>query len=341
MTVYKNIVVAFTAEYSEEARQIYDAIVDTDEHSNAFLTYTKNIICPLKLKNVFDEYVLVGPTCPLHRHIRKNKKVIEYFGTVVLDKDEKVTSINETDNMDQYKILQANDDIKEIVGAIRSGQDIFDIKTIKYIPFTNKTIADIFKKYQIKMTKNIDEKSMKEQVDFYAKENILGKHIDSKRVFAIVFTSKHYQNTVDQAYEILRKYRHSVIKMYLKDVSYERLISVDSIECIILVDCPLFECDIPLHIPVISLFSMCRGIDKEWVGVNYKQNSVEIKLNQRELNSRMSDLVIRKTEVAEILKQRDFQGVEYKKDDCDYEIHEGRKGIASSYETEGERNESK
>ncbi|KAL6120885.1 hypothetical protein NUSPORA_02306 [Nucleospora cyclopteri] len=203
------------------------------------------------------------------------------------------------------------------------------------------------------------------------KENTNGRFIKEKSVFAIIYTNKYYEEIAEKAYKLLRKYKRSVYKLFLKDVNYERLISIDSIECIVLIECPSIPFTIDIHIPVISLFSMCRGIDDQWTN-DYSRNQIKIieKKEKREEkvekeenaliftdNTAVSDILVKRdfqgvpfknkeekeenaliftnnTAVSDILVKRDFQGVPFKNKEEDFEIHEGRRGIAGKYENE-------
>ncbi|OQS54263.1 hypothetical protein EHP00_2207 [Ecytonucleospora hepatopenaei] len=71
-------------------------------------------------------------------------------------------------------------------------------------------------------------------------------------------------------------------------------------------------------------------------GEGWKRNRVELFMSEKSCGEKGSELVVKNCEIAKVMESREYQGVEYKGEEEDYEIHEGRKGIAADYKEEGE-----
>lgn len=370
----KNILVVFTKEYTNEAKEIYDFIDKNHEGINTYMITVNDIICPLKINDSFDTYILVGNDCPMHHFANKN--VYKYNNIVVKNEEDQIVDIKENDCLGNCKIYRNKTDMKEFLSNLfvedknicnklnsccienkkkktceekedkeRENSCSGNVCTQKteiceVNAYKNKDAAEnnLVLEENLKIYEDYFKKVQNEcESSFFMKENIKGKHFADKTVFAIIFTSIYYEKYANEAYNLLKKYKSNVFKLFLKDVNYERLISVDSVDCIILIDCPMFECNINIHIPIINVFNLCRGIDQQWVGDNFIQNKVKLYKTDKIENNSERSILIRDGDLAQILVKREFQGVEYKTSQEDMEIHKGRRGIANAYESEGKK----
>lgn len=140
----------------------------------------------------------------------------------------------------------------------------------------------------------------------------------------MIFTSLLFENIADDiCARINQEYR--AYKIFLKDISYERLISIDNLDCIVLVDCEFFPCSINLHVPVVSPFVLNCYFENSWsdrFSANHFKGSGSLEIANYHYAS-------------EIMVSRLDNAVAYNKEVESMEIHEGRKGIASEYDDEG------
>ena len=296
------ILICFTKEYSKEAKLIYDNLIK--ENFNIFLYSVTDIICTYKLDDKYDVYILLGNDCLEHKQI-ENKVIYKLYNIKVEDDE-------------IYKVTcNINDFSTKIINDLFKNEE-YSCK-YEYEKITEMTIINRYKRY------------LEPTNQFLMKENIKGKYFKTQNIFAVIYTSKRYEKIADETVSLIKKYKNSVYKLYLKDVSYERLISIDSLDCIVLIDCQMFEFDINLHIPVISVFSLCRGIDNQWTDV-YNRNEIRIiKSDHIDEDEHTTEIVSYST-VAKIMVNREFNGVKFKDDEKDDTIYEGRKGIANDYE---------
>lgn len=336
MTYLKNckrVAVVFKEEFKQVAKIIYDAILHDYPHIDLFFLHRTSVICPLKLNDTFDGYILIGLLCPLHTFTDNT------FIKSVCNSTYLTNNMPDIEYVSPSGIYLQDNTIKEILDYIFDKNPL----PLKYTKETNPLTIELFQEYLIRTTDpeilEIHHPQLsKKQMSLIMKENINGKYIRDRHVFAIVFTSKYYESRAEECYRLLKKHKSNVFKLFLRDVSYERLISIDSVDCIILIDCPMFNRTFDIHIPIISVFSLCRGIDEKWIGDKYNQNNIHlISDNIKNNTSQIETLPLPKgNEITKIFIDRTFHGVEYDNiTDNDDEIHIGRTGLPSNYDGEG------
>ncbi|ORD99360.1 hypothetical protein A0H76_977 [Hepatospora eriocheir] len=164
-------------------------------------------------------------------------------------------------------------------------------------------------------------------IQYLMKECSNSKLIDKYDVFGIVFTNKTYESVADKIIKTLSN--KNCYKLYTKDVSYERLYSIDIVECVILIDCPLFN----YNLKYITPFSVYTHFNKEWNVDDYDRNIVNlnIKTDLKDEISLSKELKITNQNLVKKINNKSFLGVEFKNHIEDMNIHEGNSGIASDY----------
>lgn len=329
----RRVAVVFKGEFKQVAKAIYDTISHDYPHIDLFFLHKTPVLCPLKISEAFDGYVLVGLMCPLHT-FPDNTFVKSVCNSTWLTENTHYVDYS----LSSSSIYSQDNTIKEILDYI------FDRTPLppRYNEETSPAIMNLLQNYLIRTTDpgmlEVHHPQLaKQQMALIMKENINGKYIRDRHVFAIVFTSKYYELRAEECYRLLKKHKSNVFKLFLKDVSYERLISIDSVDCIILIDCPMFERSFNIHIPIISVFSLCRGIDEKWVGDKYSQNDIHLVTdNISDDTPQMETLPLPKgNEITKIFIDRTFHGVEYDNTTDDDEIRIGRAGLPSNYDGEG------
>ncbi len=170
-----------------------------------------------------------------------------------------------------------------------------------------------------------------EDVNFIMKQNIRGNFVKGKEVFCVIFTSVYYEKVADEIIKILTKLGKNCYKLFLKCVSYERLITIDTAECIILVDCPFVEYE-HYGYNIITPFSLSAGLGGKWL-CKHKRNL--IKYEENDVDEKMStDIVSRVERIGKIVQGKTFKGVGFGNMGSveDMTIYEGKRGVASCYE---------
>ena len=211
--------------------------------------------------------------------------------------------------------------------------DTADRDKIPLIVTENQSILDYYNYKHESIKRLPNGLALKSRMKHLMKENVNGAKIKEKKLIALVFTDPSFEGVVDELYRRLSR-KARVYRVFLKDISYERLISIDHIDCIVLVDCPVFQCDMPIHIPIVSPFSAVCGLCDEWRGEYDRNYTGEGDADDVIPSDETSIVALGRA--AELMECREFKGVLYgAEDDGDMSIHVGRTGIASKYDSEG------
>lgn len=308
LTNFKEVAIMFSSKFNHVAVDLYDKLRIEHPHLNIFLVSCPDVICSAKFDS-YESYIIVGIECPLHSFRNSvqyklqledsNNLVGNFEGSIFVDSLYSLNSNKLNSNM-----AQSSDKIL----IVSENQQIID--------YYNTIYEEIMHFFPTTVSRT--------RVEYLMKENIMGAKMEDKKMIGVIFTSQVFENIAD----ILVKKINTIsraYKIFLKDISYERLISIDNLDCIVLVDCPVFICDTKVHIPIISPFSVECFLNDQWSD-DYKKNTCS------DIDSK--DIVISSL-ASQIMIKRDYQGVLYSADENDMNIHEGQKGIAATYENEG------
>ncbi|KAI4291584.1 hypothetical protein PAPHI01_0858 [Pancytospora philotis] len=322
---FDEIAVVFSSAYRGAVQSIYDDCQRAHPTKTIFLVHSKDILCALKC-DAYESYIVVGLTCPLHPF--KNAQYYEeeldaesiaaiaaHEGGVVLD-----SLYAKYATLARRPLLHApsEDGADSIQSCLASTEHPLLVVT------HSQDVLDYYNYAYERVAKLPNALVLKDRVKQLMKENINGNRVNEKKIFGIIFTSPAYEGVVDALHRRLNKSARAY-KIFLKDISYERLISIDNIDCIVLVDCPLFQCDIRVHIPVISPFSVECGLSQTW-NPDYCRNAIS--------SDEARGLAIN-GHATSVMLQREYKGVLYRGTEADdMEIHTGRSGIASRYDCE-------
>lgn len=315
---HSEIAILFSPKYSHVVQSIYDRCVEHFPRKNVYLVSSQEILCSAKCDE-YESYILAGIECPLHAFSnsiqfkielpREYRSALEGFaGPKFVDS---IYSIQEDafcgDYLSTSTAADCHADAQSVL-CVTESQDVLDYYCHKY--------------------ENVESPctglSKRSRVSFLMKENAGGLKLKNKSMVGVIFTSKAFEKIADSVCARINEHSRAY-KIFLKDVSYERLISIDNLDCVVLVDCPVFQWTFSLHIPVITPFGAERAFSNEWKA-DYDRNCFA--------SSSSRELVI-KSRASEIMESRLFRGAVYKNDEEDMSIHAGRKGIASEYENEG------
>ncbi|KAI5169486.1 hypothetical protein PAEPH01_0758 [Pancytospora epiphaga] len=317
---FKEIAIVFSEEFRGVVQSIYDECQRIYPDKVIYLVTAGEVICPIK-SDEYESYIVVGIACPLHKfknavfykiEIKQEyaDMIASHKGPVLIDS---IYSYRET-NESEKEEGQANSE--RMNGFSNNNEDLPLL-----IVTESQQILDYYCFNYENIVKLPNKLILKDRIRYLMKESINGSKIGTKKLIGIVFTSLYFENTVDDLYKKLNSISRAY-KILLKDISYERLISIEHLDCLVLVDCPVFQCNISLHIPVLSPFSVESGL-KELFGHDSLGTQGE-----------STELSVSGT-ATELMVQREFKGVIYSgNDEDDMEIHKGKDGIAARYDSE-------
>lgn len=324
---FDEVAILFSKKYKDNVEAIYTEITVKFPEKNVYLVPNKDILCAAKCRK-YKSYVLIGIECPLHKFdntvqfkIPLSQKALEdirdHNGPIVTDSIH--TDMNISD------LISSNHNGEVLV--VTDSQQVLNYYTSMY---------ERVKCYSPEYEKsNLLE--CEDRVRYLMKENTDSRKLERKRLIGVIFTSKCFEPLATNLANAINRFARAY-KIFLRDISYERLISIDHLDCLVLIDCPLFQCRIDLHIPVLSPFAVNCFINGTWTD-EYERNRFE---PSREINgvdqnqdASSTDIVFT-SPAGEILESRWYKGAPFQgSDEDDMEIYQGRKGIALGYEKEG------
>ncbi|AFM98500.1 Diphthamide synthase subunit DPH2 [Encephalitozoon hellem ATCC 50504] len=298
-----------TEEYKHMLRDVYDHIKGRHPHVDTFLLNGEGILCPLKTKS-FEFFVLLGVCCPLHP--------FEDFISI--------SCCMSQEDMNRLEGKQENIVCDSVYGGYSSkSEDEIDSNT--FVVTKSQMFYDYyFYKYD---AKSFYELEKRDRMQYLSSKCNKGRMIQDLQIFAIIFTSRVYEELARTIRKALISRRKNAYLLFLKDLSYERMITIEGTECIVIVDCPLFECNLELHIPIVTPFEVEYAFSGEWK--RFDKNSFSIEPEPKSDCTEI-DLVGR---AGRILLKSEGQNVPYCYGEEDMSIHNGESGIPCRYDSEG------
>ena len=310
-------VIVFSKGYSQQARGVYTEYSRMYPAKQLTLLTVDDVICAAKLDS-YESYIVVGVSCPLHpfkravfyRHRTLDPEVVS-SRPALLDS----TYLLPCESMRVCAEMKYS--LAELASCLSShnGDPAYaPLQVISAEPRILDYFARHFEDVQYPLAPDYAPPS---RIKFLLSESAKEVHVHNKKMFGVVYTSREFESQAEDVCRILKRHARAY-RIFLKDVSYERLISVEHIDCIVLIDCPLFKCDLRLHVPIVSAAAVFSAVALE---------------NNEEEAGATNELALTGY-VGELMKAKEFQGVPYASQDQDMQIHEGRSGIACQYSTE-------
>lgn len=299
-------------EYKDMIEPVHKYIVANHPSVTVFLLNGDEILCPLKTEK-FEFFVLLGVCCPIHpfkefvsvgnrmspedkAKIEKEKRCVVYDSTYSISPP-----------LEEKDLLVGN------VLVVTKSQMFYDY---------------YFYKYDARSFYALEERS---RMLYLAAKCNKGERIRSLGIFAIVFTSRVYEDLAKSIRKALVSRRKNAYLLFLKDLSYERMITIEGTECIVVIDCPVFDCGhIELHIPVVTPFEVEYALSNEWSD-RFEKNSFSVSDVPISTSTEL-DLLDR---VGRLLLRSEAQGVPFGYEEEDMEIHLGQSGTSQGYDFEG------
>lgn len=314
-------------EYATLIEEIYPKIQSLKRDLEIFILSGDTILCSSKF-NKFDFYVVIGVECPLHKfknacyiNFEPNDlikdKISKFKGRVIFDS---TYCSNNSDVKDDLSLEVSNLDINKT-------QDENTVSNNRLLIVSDNPS---FMKYYAtrKDCEFISEYKGESKMDFMMTRINKAEKVRNKKIFAIIFTSSIFEEiAIKVKNQIVNSGRFAYL-LHLKNVHYNRLITIEGVDALVLVDCPLSNnLNIDIFIPIVTPYEINYILSGEWDD-KYEEN----KINEQRIST-CTDLTQVKG-AGELILQSGFIGIEYGKNDEDYKIYEGRSGIAESYEHE-------
>lgn len=312
---YSEIAIVFSKDFRQHIQGIYEDLAAYFPDKEVYLVPSSDILCSAKCDK-YESYVLVGVECPIHK-----------FGNAVQFKVDLKHEVR--DKIKSHSGKVALDSIYTNDGAVNASNEFSESEahcagTSILVVTENQMILDYYSYKYEDVEKSCDGLESRTRVRYLMKENACGDKLRDKKMVGVVFTSRMFEDVATSLAKAINQFSRAY-KIFLKDISYERLISIDNLDCIVLVDCPFFQHNLNLHIPVLTPFSVDCYIAEKWSD-QYDRNSFE--------HSETRELAVL-SHAGEIMEARWFKGAVFKTEEEDMTIYKGRRGIATEYEDEG------
>ncbi|KAF9765003.1 hypothetical protein NGRA_0069 [Nosema granulosis] len=306
----KELAILASKDYSNMVEDVYTKIQRMNNEIEIFILSGDTILCPSKATK-FDFYVVLGVACPLHN----------FDDAVYVNQDLNDEDLEQIKNFDGNVICDSTFNYKD--GTIEHE------KTTKCMIVSKNSL---FKRYYATQKDctflfGYDGES---KMDFLMARINKAEKVRAKQIFAVLFTSYIFEEkAIKVKNQIVNSGRYAYL-LHLKNVHYNRLITIEGIDAIVMIDCPLFDnLNIDIFIPIVTPCEINYMLTGQWDGI-YDSH----KIDEKHIST-TTDLTQVKG-AGEIILQSGFLGLEFGSDNKDYKIYEGQTGIADSYEKEGE-----
>lgn len=298
------ICIIASKEYAHLVQEIYDKIKIYNNLINVFILTSDSIICPLKHQK-FDLSIILGVECPEHKFINSI-----YYKIALNDKEKNKIKKYKSVIYDSLYSMQNNQPLTDEVLIVSRNIDFYNYYSKKY---NCKSFYGL-----CGMTK----------MEFLSKRINLSEMCKNNKVYAIIFVHEIYINLAIKIQKALQQTGRYAYILHLKNVRDTRLITLEKIDTIVLIDCPSFnnlEIDLPL--PILTPSDLQYILSKKWDS-SYDQNRFDfiVKNNQKS--------ICKYDGAGKLILESEFFGIQYESKERILEIHEGKRGIPKEYENE-------
>jgi diphthamide synthase subunit DPH2 len=299
----KEVAILSSEEYKSMIQPIHNFIKQKNPETDIWLLNGGDILCPTKTEE-FDLYVTLGVECPVHR----------FSSSIPIRARDRAELSSPIDNA-----------IFDSTHSMEPGPASSEEEAV--VVTRNQRFYD-YHHYSRNVRPFYDGIEIKDKMQYLMAQCNRGERIKKLEVFAVVFTSKVYEELAASVRDALVSRSKSAYLLFLKDLSYERLITIEGVECVVVVDCPLFDCShIDLHIPIVTPFEVRYALSNEWES-GYSRNSFGIvplgACKELTVSGR----------AGRILMSSGFQGVPHELEEDDMDVHVGHRGTAQRYDFE-------
>lgn len=286
-------------------KKLYDYLNTKFPKKEIYLQSVKNVACRLKILKS-KSFILLCAACPFH--IPENC----FFGKkICCGKDDNVLTDDEGSVSDFNASTGehiSNKDNNEYANQYTAPDKFSDSFYIDPVEIDEDEINNY--QYETPEIKSITQ--LHDNINFLISRIAKAEKVKNSKRFGIFFTTFYLPLA-----EKIKCFTDKIGKGYLYHMRKFRECA-DGIDCIIVVDCPLF---FPFDSNAISPYELCMAF--EWNG-GYGFNEFRVPNVDFESYGGVSEIV---------KYDKQFVTVEYENKEDDYEIHEGYTGIPKDYKT--------
>lgn len=297
------------------AADVYDHVLSINEHFKVHILEPMEVACRFKTSE-YDFYVIITLECPFHSF--KNATTFKSTDPISIEKQKSYIFDSYYRLIDQKNIHENN--------YVRRQRDSPDEK---FIVTDSQRFYDYF--FYVTYAKSISNKNEvveKDKVRFHVSRLALIDKIKGKQTFGIFFASTEYKELAQRISKLLESKGKEVLMVFLKNISWERLVAIEFVEVLVVIDCPLYtHFDIDIHLPLVTPFELAQSFKSTWNG-EYDIN--EFKVEDYDGDGSFEGLT--NSISAEIVLKRKTQDLEYSVQDLeDMKIHPGLRGNSVEY----------
>lgn len=298
-----------TEDYRDMIKPVYDHIRARHPGVNVFLLNGEGMLCPLKTE-ILDFFVLLGVWCPLHRFK-------DFVGIETRVAPEDLCRLQG----ESRAVVYDPSHVDAGHGEDAWGKDVVVVTR-------NQMFYDYY--FYRHGAESFYGLEAKDRMQYLGSKCNKGEKIRGLQIFAIVFTSREYEPLAKAIRAALVSRHKNAYLLLLKDLSYERMITIEGTECIVVVDCPFFECSLDLHIPIVTPFEVEYALCGQWG--RFDKNSFCVP----DAPASTCTALERIGRAGSVLLRLAEQSVPFcREDEDDVEVHCGQSGTACRYDAEG------
>lgn len=297
LKIHKSIGIISDTKHVPLISDIISRIKEIDSSIDVRILPIAEIACRIKSK-IFPFYILLCLECPYHR----------FKDSIRIQKVE-APQIQDNVICDSYHSKK-----NEIVNIpltcdiCTESQQFYDY--FFYTSDSNPTNSKIIKK---------------DKMRFLISRMARMDKIKEKKVFGIFFTSPHYYQLAQEIETFLISKGKGTILVFLKEVNVDRLIAIEQVDIVVVIDCPFFTYfDLPMHITLVTPFELAQAYKNSWNG-EYLINDFNI------VDNMIDEEVDLNQECYGLMTLKPTYDFEYEVEGEDTKIHMGKSGIPTSY----------
>lgn len=106
-----------------------------------------------------------------------------------------------------------------------------------------------------------------DRVRFLISRLALVDKVRTRRTFGIFFSSAEYRTLAEKVSKFLEKRGRETLLVFVRDISWERLVAIEFAEVFVVIDCPFYtHFDIKTHVPLVTPFEVALSFKETWDG---------------------------------------------------------------------------
>ncbi|KAL0265692.1 UNVERIFIED_CONTAM: hypothetical protein PYX00_011406 [Menopon gallinae] len=106
-----------------------------------------------------------------------------------------------------------------------------------------------------------------DRVRFLVSRLALVDRVRGRRTFGIFFSSPEYRALAEKVSKFLEDRGKETLLVFVRDISWERLVAIEFAEVFVVVDCPFYtHFEIKTHVPLVTPFEVALSFKETWDG---------------------------------------------------------------------------